>query len=237
MSIEFQNVTVRTRGTVTPAILKNLNFRIEKRDRIALFAPANGGLDLVVDILCGADAPETGKVVRNASVSWPLPSSRFLHTHQTFVGNARFIARLYEMEQEPFIAKVIALAGIQDIADERVSYCPRKAVSSFVFALGVSLAFDMYLFTSTNIGGREDREKYTQIIQGLARDHGLLIATSNGKTAEPFCDKAFVLDGEGAVYYDDMEAAIAHLQRISVRAEDSVEPTFAAEDERVFDDF
>ena len=79
--------------------------------------------------------------LRETSISWPLPNSKFLHQHQTFVGNARFIARLYEMEQAPFISKVIEMAGIQDIADERVSYCPRKAVSSFAFALGACLPF------------------------------------------------------------------------------------------------
>lgn len=238
MSIEFQNVTVRTRGTVTPVVVKDLNFRIEKHDRVALLAPDHGGLDLVIDVMCGAGAPESGKVLRDASMSWPLPSSRFLHRHQTFIGNARFIARLYEMEQAPFIEKVIEMAGVQDLANERVSYCPAKAVSAFGFALGACLPFDIYLFTSTNVGGREDREKFTQIIQGLGQNRGLLIATSNGRTVDSFCDKAFVLEEEGAVYYDDIGAAVAHLERISQRAEDSLtEGSFALEDERVFDDF
>jgi capsular polysaccharide transport system ATP-binding protein len=238
VSIQFQNVMVRTRGTTTPVVMKNLDFRIEKHDHVALLAPPHGGLELVVDVLCGAGAAESGRVVRETSISWPLPNSKFLHQHQTFVGNARFIARLYEMEQAPFISKVIEMAGIQDIADERVSYCPRKAVSSFGFALGACLPFDTYLFTSMNIGGREDKEKYAQIVHELGNNRGLLIATSNGKTAEPFCDKAFVLEDDGAVYYDDMEAAIAHLQRITPRAEDTpLETELSIDDERVFDDF
>jgi capsular polysaccharide transport system ATP-binding protein len=218
--------------------MTNLDFRIESHDHVALLAPPHGGLELVVSVLCGAGAPESGKVIRERSMSWPLPSSKFLHQHQSFVGNARFIARLYEMEQASFIAKVIEMAGVEDIADERVSYCPKKAVSSFAFALGACLPFDIYLFTSMNMGGRDDKDKYAQMVHELVKQRGLVIATSSAKVAEPYCDKAFVLEEDGAVYYDDMEAATAHLQRITQRTEDNaIEGEWAVDDEQVFDDF
>ena len=237
MTIELKNVAVRTRATITPVTLNNINIRIDRGDRVALYSPPHGGLDLVIDVICGADSPESGRVVRNSTISWPLPSTAFLHKHLSFVGNARFIARLYEMDQHSFIPKVIEIAGVEEFADERISYCPRKAISRFGFALGACLPFDFYLLTSTNIGDRDDREKYNEMINELGRNSGLLIATSSAKVAQPYCDKAYVLDHEGSVRYDDMEAAAAHLERLSKRSVDLEDEPLASEEERVFDDF
>lgn len=237
MSLELRNVTVRTRGTITPVSLKNLNLRIEDHDHVALLGPASSGLDVVLDVICGSDAPERGSVVRSSSISWPIPKAQFLHRHQTFIANARFIARLYEVDQASFIEKVIAMAKVEDIAEERVDHCPGKAASRFAFCLGACLPFGIYLFTSTSIGEKEDREEYAEIIADLGSRSGLVIATSNAKYAQPYCESAFVLDPAGAVYYEDMDAAVEHLQRITKRTEEAAEEDLAAPEERVFDDF
>jgi capsular polysaccharide transport system ATP-binding protein len=237
VTIELRNVTVRTRGTISPVSLKNLDIRIGKDDHLALLGPPNSGLDLLVDVICGKDAPESGRVIRGSSISWPIPNKSFFHKHQTFVANARFIARLYEVEQSTFISKVIELAELAEIAEERVDHCPAKAAARFAFALGACLPFDIYLFTSTNVGAREDRDKYGEIIADMGARSGLLVATSSGKAAQSYCEKAFVLDPAGAVYYDDIDEAIEHLQRISKRADEEAEEELPAEEDRIFEDF
>ena len=55
-----------------------------------------------------------------AAVFVAHPEQPYFHKHQSFIANARFIARLYEMDQRTFIPKVIELAGVQDIAEERL---------------------------------------------------------------------------------------------------------------------
>jgi capsular polysaccharide transport system ATP-binding protein len=237
MSIAFENVTLRTRGTIAPVLLEGIDFRIEKGDHFALLAPKEGGLNLVVDVLCGAAPPESGRVTRSGRLSWPLPGASFVHKHQTFIANARFIARLYDVEQTTFISKVIETAAIEEFADERIDFCPQKAMSKFGFALGACLPFDFYLFTGTNVGGRDDKEKFSEKIHELGKTSGLIIATSNIKPAHDFCDKAFVLDPAGSAYYTDMEAAAAHLERISQKTDDTMEETLAPDEDRVFDDF
>lgn len=238
MSIEFKDVTVKTRSTITPILLRNINIRIEKPAHVALFAATGDGLDLIVDTLCAAGAPEAGRVVRHSSISWPLPGSPFVHKHQTFTANARFIARLYEMDQRSFIPKAIEMAGLEDLADERVDFCPSKLLSRFSFALAACLPFDFYLFTKTDVGGREDRDKYAEIIHEIGKRCGLIVATTNAKIAQPFCDKAFVIEPDGAVYYEDMEAATAHLDRLSEALGDNeMDQPLARDEDRVFDDF
>ncbi|HKO20298.1 MAG TPA: hypothetical protein VJU82_15585, partial [Acidobacteriaceae bacterium] len=208
MPIELKNICARTRGTLSPVSLNNLTMRIESDQHVAILSTNKARLSMLVDVICGANAPDAGSVICDCRLSWPLPAAKFLHDHLTFVANARFIARLYEVDQRSFIERVIDLAGVADLAHERVSYCPKAAVSRFSFALGACLPFDTYLFTSTSVGEKDDYEKYKEVIAGLGQRSGLLLATSSGKVAQPFCDRAYIVEENGAVYYDDIDAAI-----------------------------
>src|ERR1041385_915077 len=200
MSIELRGVSVRTRKTIAPVRLSDLNLKIGERDHLALLAPPNSCLNLVVDVICGAIAPDAGKVIRTSSVSWPLPSLSFLHKHLNFIANTRFIAQLYGADERSFIDRVLEIADIGDLAEKKVGHCPKKALSRFAFAVGACLPFDTYLFTSTNIGDKAEREKYAEMIAELGSSSGLIVATTSGKAAAECCDRAFVLDPEGSVY-------------------------------------
>ena len=239
MALELTNVCMRKRGTLTPVSLDNINLRIEQNHHVALLAPEKAAIDMLADVICGANAPDSGVVSCSSRLSWPLPAARFLHSHQTFVANARFVARLYEVEQRSFIERVIDLADIADIAHERVSYCPKAAVSRFTFALAACLPFDIYFFTSTAVGEKQDREKYAGMIAELGRRSGIIVATSSGKAAQMFCDTAYVIEARGAVYYDDMDAAIEHLERLAKKkpSDDTDEPLVYQEDAALSDDF
>ncbi|HEY1962052.1 MAG TPA: hypothetical protein VGG69_06525 [Rhizomicrobium sp.] len=230
---------MRTRRTLTPAILSNISMRIEPDQHVAILSPSGPALGLLIDVICGANAPDSGLVFCRCRLSWPLPKARFIHDHRTFVANARFIARLYEMDQSSFIDRVIEMAGIGDLAMERMSYCPKGAISRFCFALGACLPFDTYFFTTTNIGEKDEREKYAGIIAELAKRSGILIATSSGKAARAYCDRAYVVEETGAVYYDDMDAANEHLERLAKKrpVEDAEEFVPDSEEGSLTDDF
>jgi capsular polysaccharide transport system ATP-binding protein len=236
MSIEFKNVSIRTRRTLTPVLLENLNIRLAKGDHVAFLSPG-AALRALIGVISGAKAPEGGTVVRNDTISWPIPGSGFLHKHLNFIANARFVARLYGVDQAPYLAKVLDLARIVDLAEERIDHCPKDAVARFSFALGACLPFDMYLLTTTKIGNKRDSERYAELIADLGRDAGLLIATSSGKAIRDFCDQAYVFDRGRAHHYTDVEAAAEHMARIAKPNDGTDEEDLPAEDERILDDF
>jgi capsular polysaccharide transport system ATP-binding protein len=236
MSIEFKNVSIRTRRTLTPVLLENLNIRLAKGDRVAFLSPS-AALRALIGVISGAKAPDGGTVVRSDTISWPIPGSGFLHKHLNFIANARFVARLYGVDQAPYLAKVLDLARMVDLAEERIDHCPKDAVARFSFALGACLPFDMYLLTTTKIGDKRDSERYAELIADLGRDAGLLIATSSGKAIRDFCDQAYVFDRGRAHHYTDVEAAAEHMARIAKPNDGTDEEDLPAEDERILDDF
>jgi capsular polysaccharide transport system ATP-binding protein len=130
MSIELRGVSIRTRRTLTPVLLENLNIRLAKGDRVAFLSPRSA-LSALIGVISGANAPDKGSVVRNDTISWPIPGNGFLHKHLNFIANARFVARLYGVDQAPYLAKVLDLARIVDLAEERIDHCPKEAVARF----------------------------------------------------------------------------------------------------------
>lgn len=235
--IELRNVAIRTRNTIAPVSLSNINLRIEDRDKIAILGPPNGSVRLLIDVLTGANSPDSGHVVQTSRISWPIPSSSFFHKHQSFIANVRFIAHLYEMDQPSFIQRVLEFAEIDDLAEIQLNHCPKGPVSRLAFALGACLPFDIYLFTNTSVGEKSSREKYSNYIHELGSRGGLVVATSNAKGAQAYCDKAYVLDPAGCVYYDDMSAAAEHLARLAKRAGPALEEPEEDDDQTAFDDF
>src|SRR6476646_7773545 len=113
--IELKNVSVRTRGTMNPVPLTDINLRVEAGQRVAILSPKSGGVSLILDVICGANAPFSGSVTRTGRISWPIPSGAFFHRHQTYVANARFFARLYEVDQNSYISEVLELADVGDL--------------------------------------------------------------------------------------------------------------------------
>jgi ABC-type polysaccharide/polyol phosphate transport system ATPase subunit len=155
----------------------------------------------------------------------------------TYIANARFFARLYEVDQNSYISDVLDLADVGDLAHEQIGRCPKSTTARFAFALGACLPFDMYLLTNINIGDKKQRERYRERIEDMAARSGLIVASSSAKAAQAFCDRAYVLDPAGSVYYDDMDAAMEHLARISKRGEETPDEAEAEDEEQVFDDF
>ena len=238
MTIEFRHVDKRTRKTIAPVTFKDLNLSISEKDRTALLGDAGSGLDAIVDLICGADAPDSGEIIRDAAISWPIPDTSFMHRHLSFEANANFIARLYGVEKKTFLSRVIEMAAVEDLLLERVDHCPRAALSRFAFSLGVCLPFDLYVITNTGIGEKQDRERFSAIIEEIGRKSGILLAASNGRAAREFCDKAFVLDTGRLIYYDDIDAAVEHFESLDAKRPGEEETEFMDEAEReVRDDF
>lgn len=235
--IEFVQVSKRTRKTITPVVYEDLSFRIEDGDRVALLGGPASGLRVILDLICGANAPDKGRVIRTGTFSWPIPESNFLHKHLSFVGNARFIARMFGMDHSIFVPQVIEMAGIQELSEERLDHCPKEFVGQFSFALGLFVPFNTYIFTRVGAGKGEFNERCQAAIAELGQKSGLLILTSQPKGFESFCDKAYVFDEGKAFYYEDLEAAQEHLKSTLAKQPAELDDYGEAPEEELMDDF
>jgi capsular polysaccharide transport system ATP-binding protein len=214
MTIELRNVTKKVRLGSVRLTYEDLNLTIEGGAHVALLGHKEAGLEAIVNLICAADAPDKGVVTRSHSISWPLPAASFLSKHVSLTANANFIARLYEVDEKEFAARVGEVGGIAEFMNVRGDMTPSDVRRWFCFAIGICLPFDQYILTGTNIGKKADRPRVDEILEDLRGRAGLIVVTSQMKTAQQLCEQAYVFDQGNATFYDDMEAAAEHFDSI-----------------------
>lgn len=238
--IELANVTFRIRHTLSPVVYADVNLRIEDGERVAfLAADKQSGLGVLQDLFCEANAPDSGRLVRTGSLSWPIPEAKFFHQHLTFVANARFIARMYGLDARLFVPRVCEMAGVTDIMHERLDHCPKTAIVPFAFSLGACVPFDTYLLTTAFVGKGENGSALQQELVEISSRGGTIVMATNGKGIADICDRAYVLDSGSAriVPYDDIEEALDHLKRLASKAAEEEDLIKEVPEEELRNDF
>jgi capsular polysaccharide transport system ATP-binding protein len=214
MSIELHNVTKKVRLGHVRLTYEDLNLHIPDSASVALLGYKEAGLEAITNLICAADAPDKGRVVRSHSISWPIPSSSFVASHLPLVSSARFIARLYEVDENAYVAKLEELGRFGDWFGTTVKLCPGEIRSLFSFLCGITLPFDQYIFTGLNVGPKNERGRIGEMLDELRQRAGFLLIGQDVKNAQAYCSQAYVFDQGQATFYDDMEAAIEHFSTI-----------------------
>jgi capsular polysaccharide transport system ATP-binding protein len=230
MTIEFHNVTKKVRLGPVRVTYEDLNLRVEENTRMAFLGHHSAGLDSLVDLICAADAPDSGYVTRSHSISWAIPGNAFMHRHHSLAANARFIARLYQVEPEPFLATVSEMAQLGEFANTRSDRCPKELLARFVFSVGLCLPFDHYILTAIGAGSKADRPRFAEAVVAAGERAGLLLVTQDLKAAQQVCDQAYVFADGRATYFDNMEAAAEFFGSIASEGDDN-DSFFEAEEE------
>jgi ABC-type polysaccharide/polyol phosphate transport system ATPase subunit len=79
------------------------------------------------------------------------------------------------------------------------------------------LDFDQLILTNAAIGGKADRTRMGEILSEKITQTGLLLVTSDIKSAQQFCDQAYVFDEGRATFFDDMDAAAEFFGSIATK--------------------
>jgi capsular polysaccharide transport system ATP-binding protein len=217
MSIELRDVMKRVRLGPIRLTYEKLNINVPDGASVALLGRKEAGLDAIVNLICAADAPDSGRVIRTHSISWPIPSASFVSAHLPLVANARFIARLYEVDEDAYVARLEELGRFGDWLGVVVKQCPGEIRSLFCFLCGITLPFDQYIFTNLSVGPKSERGRIGEMVDDLRQRAGFLLIGQDVKSAQQYCSQAYVFDNGEATFYDDMEAAIEHFSSIETK--------------------
>jgi capsular polysaccharide transport system ATP-binding protein len=219
MTLELRDVMKRIRIGATRVVYEDLNIRIEQGASVALLGHSEAGVEGLVGLLCGADAPDAGRVIRTHSISWPIPWTAFMHQHMSLAANARFLARLYEVDERDYLAR-IAQCGMDKVLDVRGDRVSGEVRTAFAFVAGICLPFDCYILTRASIAQKTDPELAPRLIEEVRKRAGLLLVASSVKPAKQYCDQAYVFDKGQATFYDNMDAAAEHFNSIESNEKD-----------------
>jgi capsular polysaccharide transport system ATP-binding protein len=210
--IEFRNLRkeFNLRGQ-RKVVIDNLNMTVPSGTAVGLLGRNGAGKSTLLQIISGAMEPTSGEIISDGSISWPVGFAGSFHPELTGYQNTRFIARVYGVDTDELAEFV------RDFAELGPSfYLPLRSYSSGMrsrlsFGVSMGIPFDTYLVDEvTSVGDAAFREKSKELFNERMSRSGAFVVSHNMEQIREMCHVGIVLEHGRAVYYDDLEAAIAH---------------------------
>ena len=209
--IRFETLTksFQVRGQ-RKVVIDNLDATLPTGKSLALLGRNGAGKSTLMQIIAGTMRPDSGRVVSDGSISWPVGFGGSFHRELTGAQNVRFIARIYGVDTEELEDFVRDFAQIGSHFNMPVHSYSSGMRSRLAFGTSMGIQFDTYLVDEvTAVGDAAFREKSRAVFaERMKQSSAVLVNHDMGQLRE-FCDAGIVLERGHLEYFDNLEEAIA----------------------------
>lgn len=208
--LEFNNVSKSFwTGTRRKIILDQASFRVDLGTSLGILAPNGTGKTTLIKMMAGLEKPDEGEIRRNCKISFPLGFMGGVVSKHTARENARYIAKLYDIDPDYVEAFCRWLCSLEEYFDQPLGTYSAGMKARFTFALMLALDFDMYLIdegmpNSTDV---EFNRKAGEILAARLRSTTIIIVSHQPEILEKFARRAGVLMQGKLHMFDTLEEA------------------------------
>lgn len=189
-------------------VLKDINFTLQKGEKIGILGRNGAGKSTLVRVLGGAEKPTSGKITKNMSISWPLAFSGAFQGSLTGVDNVRFVCRIYNKDYHEAMMMVESFAELGKYLYEPVKIYSSGMKARLAFAISMAVDFDCYLIDEVISVGDASFKQKCQIELFEKRAHKSMILVSHElNIVKQYCDKAAILKAGEMTVYENMDEA------------------------------
>jgi len=201
-------------------IFREFNLSIPDGCNTGLIGPNGAGKSTLMRLLGGLEHLDSGRIVTNRNVSWPIGLAGGLQGSLTGRDNVRFVCRIHAASAEEMRAHV---AFVQEFAEIGAAFdLPVKTYSSgmrsrLMFGLAMAFEFDLYLIDEvTAVGDAAFRKKSQDLLQErLSRSNVIYTSHNMGEIAR-LCNLVVLLKPGSATIYHDVKEGIAAYQQPAI---------------------
>jgi len=215
--IEIENVVKRysTRnGKVT--ILDDINIKISAGERIGILGRNGAGKSTLIRLISGAEHPNSGRITRGMSVSWPLAFGGAFQGTLSGFDNLRFICRIYGVQVEDTIAFVQDFSELGRYLREPVKSYSSGMRARLAFAISMIVEFDCFLIDEIiAVGDARFNDKCNIELFQKRADRAMIIVSHQAGYIRDHCTRAAVLEnGKLRVFKDVDEAIVVYSEQL-----------------------
>ena len=208
--IEFENVSKSFwTGTQRKVILDRASFKVELGNSLGILARNGTGKTTIINMMAGLEKPDEGRIIRTSRVSVPLGFMGGVVSKLSATENARYIARIYDLDPDYVEAFCRWLCGLGEYFDLPLGTYSAGMRSRFSFALMLALDLDIYLIdegmpSTTDV---EFNRKAGALLKERLDRTTMIIVSHQASTLEKFCRSAAVLRNGQLYMFETLEEA------------------------------
>jgi len=210
---ELRNVT---KSYLTPNgrryVFRNLSLAIPPGKNIGLIGRNGAGKSTLMRLLGGADVPDSGTIVTDRSISWPVGLAGGFQGSMTGRDNIKFVCRVYGATGEAMREKiryVQEFAEIGDWIDEPIKTYSSGMRSRIAFGLSMAFDFDYYLIDEVmSVGDAQFKSKCAQAFADKLQKSNIVLVTHTMSEIEKLCDVVLLVRNGSIQVYDDVTEGI-----------------------------
>ena len=213
---ELRNVT---KSYLTPKggryVFRNLSLAIPPGRNIGLIGRNGAGKSTLMRLLGGADVPDSGTIVTDRSISWPVGLAGGFQGSMSGRDNIKFVCRVYGAEGEAMREKIRYVQEFAEIGtwiDEPIKTYSSGMRSRVAFGLSMAFDFDYYLIDEVmSVGDAQFKRKCRKVFRQKLKTSNIVLVSHSMSEISKLCDIVlFVKDGDIEIYEDVMEGIKAY---------------------------
>lgn len=191
-------------------VLDNINFALEKGEKIGILGRNGAGKSTLVRILGGVEKPTSGVIIKNMSMSWPIAFAGAFQGSLTGADNVRFVSRIYDTDYQKAMDTVESFAELG-----KYLYEPLKVYSSgmrarLAFAISLAIDFDCYLIDEVlSVGDANFHRKCEIELFEKRADRAMIIVSHELHNIKDYCNKSAILDKGKMTIFDNIDESLA----------------------------
>ncbi len=193
-------------------VLRDISLTIPSRTNLAVLGPNGSGKSTFLRLIGGAEPADSGAIITDAEISWPLGLSSGFQGSLTGRQNVIFVCRINGLDSDQsshVIGQVINFAEIGEYFDMPISTYSSGMRARLCFGLSMAFEFDVYLIDElTSVGDTIFREKAKAAFEKIRKRASLIFVSHSVKTLKESCQSALFLRDGMADYYPDIDEGL-----------------------------
>lgn len=202
-------------GASRKVVLRDIDLTVAPGERVGLLGRNGAGKTTLIKQIGGVELPDSGRIMRKMSCSWPIGFSGGFQGSLTGYDNARFIARIYGRsyaEIKDFVADFTELGQSLSLPVKTYSSGMRARLA---FALSLAIEFDCYLIDEVILVGDVNFQRKCQheLFEKRA-DRAMIIVSHDMNVVRDVCNRGVVIHEGYAQHYADVHEAAAFYEEL-----------------------
>ncbi len=187
-------------------VLDNVSFDVAEGQKIAIVGRNGAGKTTLLKLISGVESPTSGSINRGLFMSWPLGFVGGLGYEMTGRDNARFIARLYDKDEEDVIAFVDDFAELGSQLDVPLRDYSTGMSMRLSFGLTLAVDFECLLVDEVlSVGDQRFHRKCYDAIFVQRKHCAMILISHDTSIIRKFCSQVVVLKGGRSRVFTDVE--------------------------------